>query len=254
MKVWKRLKKQYDLPDVEIIDDPGVTTLMYDYLKPYKHVIDKVLAAFPEPVYVFGGPPRDIMRHVLHGEELKRPSDLDLFIDDSAHTISPAELLERSRGAGIGDVKMFSFEVVHYTHVTVEGILYEIFPFSGKFIYLEHDDLNVSLEATLAAIDLNTSAGCFDLKNGRLISCGALDGIRNRQVEIQFMHHYSIVDTLVRAVMHSRKFGYALGPKALRHIKEQYTPERKPEIVAHVRNKHPEMDPSEVLDVLQQFQ
>ena len=253
MEVWHRIKKQYDLPDIEVIEDPAVNELMRDYLRPYSSIIDKVLAAFPEPVYVFGGPPRDIMRHVLHGVELKPPSDLDLFIDDSARTISPAELLERSAGAGIGDVKMFSFEVVHYTHVTVNDMLYEIFPFSGKFIYLDHEELPVGLEATLAAIDLNTSASCFDLRGERLVSCGALDGIKNRQVETQFVHHYSIVDTLVRAIMHSRKFGYPLGPKALRHIREQYTPERKPEITAHVGNKHPEMDPLEVLDLLQHF-
>ena len=41
--------------------------------------------------------------------------------------------------------------------------------------------------------------------------------------------------------------------RRLRHIKKQYTPERKPEIAAHVGNKHPEMDPLEVLDLLQHF-
>ena len=83
MEVWHRIKKQYDLPDIEVIEDPAVNELMRDYLRPYSSIIDKVLAAFPEPVYVFGGPPRDIMRHVLHGVELKPPSDLDLFIDRS---------------------------------------------------------------------------------------------------------------------------------------------------------------------------
>lgn len=244
--LWTKLRTELNLPRLRTVRDVRAVSIMETYVSPYKEVLDAILEQFPQPVYIFGGPPRDVLRYVLEGVQLQPPDDLDVFIDDSDKRPTKQELEGKITSLSFGEVTIFDFERVVCIHLRTD-LIYEIFPFSGKFIYLEYPQLPVTLETTLAAIDLNTSAGCYDLRNKQIISCGVLEGIERRVVETQYVHPLSIDDTLARLIIHSAKLGYRLGSKAVDFIQRNYTPDRRYNVLEQVRKKHPSHSGEEIV-------
>ena len=249
MITWDEIRREWGIPESRVITDPDYIAPMEAYLTPCREALDRLLWAFEQDLYVFGGPPRDVLRYVMEGCKRPRPSDLDIFLDDGAERIDLDELIGRVRLSGLGEPQVFEFGDVQY--VQVKGDLdFEIFPFSRKFVYLDHPELPVTLDATLGAIDLNTSAGCYDLRRKRIISCGAFEAVQRQEVEINYVHPLGTRDTLVRIVSHARRFRYRIGPRAQALIRREYDPADDDALREHIRRKHPDMDLAPILAAL----
>ena len=249
MITWDEIRRERGIPESRVITDPEYVAPMEAYLTPCREPLDRLLWAFEQDLYVFGGPPRDVMRYVMEGARRPKPADLDIFLDDGDERIDLDELIGRVRMSGLGEPTVFEFGGVQY--VQVKGDFdFEVFPFSRKFVYLDHPELPVTLDATLGAIDLNTSSGCYDLRKKRIVSCGAYEGVRDQQVEINYVHPLGVQDSMVRVIAHARRFGYHIGPRARALIRAEYDPSQDDALAAHVRRKHPDMDLAPILTAL----
>ena len=252
MVTWDEIRRERGIPESLVITDPDYLAPMEAYLQPVREALDRLVWAFERDLYIFGGPPRDMMRYVLEGIRRPRPADLDIFLDDCEERIELDELIGRVRMSGLGEPTVFEFGGVQY--VQVKGDLdFEIFPFSRKFVYLDHPELPVTLDATLGAIDLNTSSSCYDLRGKRIVSCGALEGVQNQTVEINYVHPLGVQDTMVRVVAHARRFGYAIGPRARDLINNEYDPAQDDALRAQIAKKHPELDLGPILTRLKEI-
>ena len=252
MITWDEIRRGRGIPESRVITDPDFVAPMEAYLTPCREPLDRLLWAFDRDLYVFGGPARDMIRYVLEGSGRPRPADLDIFVDDGEERITLDELIGRVRMSGLGEPKVFEFGGAQY--VQVKGDFeFEVFPFSRKFVYLDHPDLPVTLDATLGAIDLNTSSGCYDLRRKRIVSCGAFEGVQNQQVEINYVHPMGVLDTMVRIIAHAQRFGYSIGPRAKELIRREYDPTKDDDLQAHIRRKHPDMDLAPVLEALRKI-
>ncbi len=249
MTTWDEIRRERGIPESRVITDPEFVAPMEAYLTPCREYLDRLLWAFEQDLYVFGGPPRDVMRYVMEGCKRPRPADLDIFLDDGEERIDLDELIGRVRMSGLGEPTIFEFGGVQY--VQVKGDFeFEVFPFSRKFVYLDHPELPVTLDATLGAIDLNTSSGCYDLRRKRIVSCGAFEGVRDRQVEVNYVHPMGVQDSMVRVIAHAKRFGYDIGPRARDLIQREYDPSQDDALRAHIRRKHPKMDLAPILAAL----
>ncbi len=252
MITWDEIRLERDIPESRVITDTEFVASMEAYLTPCREALDRLLWAFERDLYVFGGPPRDVIRYVMEGCRRPRPADLDIFLDDGEERIDLDELIGRVRMSGLGEPQIFEFGGVQY--VQVKGDLeFEVFPFSRKFVYLDHPELPVTLDATLGAIDLNTSSACYDLRRKHIVSCGAYEGVQNQQIEINYVHPMGVQDTMVRIIAHAQRFGYGIGAKARDLIRQEYDPAKDDALRAHIRRKHPDMDLAPILKALREI-
>ncbi|MBM4372257.1 MAG: hypothetical protein FJ098_11425 [Deltaproteobacteria bacterium] len=252
MSTWEEIRRERGIPGTRVFTEPELIAPMEAYLTPCREALDRLLWAFDHDLYVFGGPPRDVIRYVLEGIPRPRPADLDVFLDDGAERIPLDELTARVRLAGLGEPVVFEFGGAQYVQVKGDFEL-EIFPFSRKFVYMDYPEIPVTVDATLGAIDLNTSSACYDLRRKRLLSCGAYEGVRDRQVEVHYVHPLGVRDTLVRLVSHAGRFGYRLGPRAVALIRREFDPAGEEDLRNQVLRKHPELDLAPLLETLRRI-
>jgi hypothetical protein len=247
---WTKIQRSRNIPPVLLVDNDEIVSAMLKILEPFRAELERIQTAVGCSLYVFGSPPRDAISHVLHGTPVPTPQYLDLFYDDSVLARPLPDVAKRIARLKLGEVSPSSLGGVDYVKVEGGQVPLEIFPFSGKFIYREYPGLYVSLSATLGSTDLNTSASCYDLVSRQLWSCGTLDGVTNRIVELQYLHPDSEAETLVRIVTHAHKLQFAIGPAALAFVKRRFSMHLAHRIRKQIALKQPHLDAEWVLEML----
>ena len=178
-------------------------------------VVNDVLGKYHS--FLLGGAVRDPIIRLKYGVS-NEVRDFDILVDDSQEEIDFKRLLS-------GFDNMFYSRFGSPKWKPKKGLEIDIVLFSNAMSLRGGKDLPVSVDTILTSVDITTSAIAYSLRDNVIYSCGAMEAIENREVDILRPNKNDAHVLMCRMVLHAKKLGFKIGQKGINHIAEGYSPD-----------------------------
>ena len=155
-------------------------------------------------IFLFGGTVRDALIKYINNEDISS-KDFDLMFDNSDEEMDFELLMLGKENLATNKFGYIKWSPMSSFELDLTPLLCVINETRFK-----------TLEERLNFLDLTTSSLAFDLTNNILYDISTVDGIKSKEVDI----NNNYLDAPVRALYHSLKLGFTLGPKAMQLFRD----------------------------------
>lgn len=207
------------------------------------YVVNKVLRKYQ--VYLFGGAVRDPIVKAKYGQN-EETRDFDILVDDSQGRIDFKNILK-----GLGDIFYTRLEAPKWR--PENGLEIDIVPFSNATRLRNGEQLPISLDTALQSCEFTTSAIAYGLRDEAVYSCGALEGIDKKEIDLLYPYGEEAHILMCKVILHSEKLGFEMGPKVTELIVEGYSPDLDTHIKKYMEYKGSEAKFEQVVEQLRQI-
>jgi hypothetical protein len=190
-------------------------------------IITEIFGGFP--CYLFGGAVRDPIIRAKY-KQVVRPRDFDVLVDDSRGDIHFRERLNE-----LGNLVYSRVGSPKWKPKC--GLEIDIVPFSNATRLRKESKLAVSLDTALQSCEFTTGAIAYGLQDGIIYSCGALEKINEREIDLLYPNGEEVPVLMCKAVLQVRRLKFKLGHQITQLIARRYSSDLNEPIREYLRYK-----------------
>jgi hypothetical protein len=206
--------------------DRAIETVLYE--SGGKDYADELKSRFQDvPFYYWGGLVRGAVFRALYGFNGKT-KDIDVIIDDSKKSV---DLFERMNG--LNNVQSTRFGTPKWK--PEKGMEIDLSTFEDSSKTKGFSKLNI--KNVLKHCDFTPSAIAYCPKTKTLYSYGAIESIKNKEIDLNFSGDETCV-LLARMILLSNKLMFKIGKKAIDYIKQNYSSKQDNQIKTYLEYKN----------------